>query len=108
VRDFLPQQFQPGIICAQSELKNQATCHGDSGGPFMIFNPTRQLFIQIGILSGGLPVNQCGIKNNPSVLTVLNHPRTLQFIRSAVRKSGNSSVNMNVLKLTVYMNKVMV
>jgi len=80
----------PGIICAQSALKNQATCHGDSGGPFMMFNPKRKLFIQVGIVSGGLPVHQCGIKNNPTVLTVLNHPQNLKFIWSTVRESGNT------------------
>jgi len=105
VHEFLPQQFKPGIICAQSKLKTQATCHGDSGSPFMIFNPTMKRFIQIGAVSGGLPVNQCGIKNNPTVLTTLNHPKTIQFIQSTFRRSGNANLSFIILKCVSFNEK---
>ena len=90
VNKFLPQLFTPNVICAQSKFENQATCHGDSGGPFMMFNSGRRLYVQIGIIAGGLPLYQCGVNNHPTVITLLNHPLNVKFILSMVRKSGNT------------------
>jgi hypothetical protein len=38
-KSFLPDLFQPTVLCAGDVLKDGNACQGDSGGPLMIFNP---------------------------------------------------------------------
>jgi hypothetical protein len=37
VQKYLPELFQPTLLCAGFEISEQGTCKGDSGGPLMIF-----------------------------------------------------------------------
>ena len=36
VQNYLPQLFQPILLCAGYETSEQGSCKGDSGGPLMI------------------------------------------------------------------------
>jgi hypothetical protein len=40
VETFLPQLFQPNLLCAGYESSEQGSCLGDSGGPLMFFKPS--------------------------------------------------------------------
>ena len=37
VEIYLPQLFQPYLLCAGYESSEQGPCKGDAGGPLMIF-----------------------------------------------------------------------
>lgn len=38
IKTNLPNLFQSHILCAGSDVPNQGSCEGDSGGPLMIKN----------------------------------------------------------------------
>jgi len=85
----MPRLFQPMVLCAKSEAgSKQGTCQGDSGGPLMIFNSNQEVVFQVGIVSGGLTLDQCGVKNYPSVFASVNHPKNLEFIMKTVKIPG--------------------
>lgn len=61
-------------VCAGvNSFYGQQPCHGDSGGPLMVFNGSR--YVQIGITSFGEPNNPaqgllgCGVNGEPAVFT---------------------------------------
>jgi hypothetical protein len=52
VSEYLPQLFQPNIMCARSDARRASTCQVDSGSPLMIYNVTKENFVQVGIVAG--------------------------------------------------------
>ena len=84
VKKFLPQLFQPTLLCAGYESANQGSCHGDSGGPLMVFNTKFSQFFQVGLVSGG--VSGCGDKYIPAYYTRLDHPEIADFVQSPEKK----------------------
>lgn len=84
----MPRLFQSMVLCASSGVSKQGTCQGDSGSPMMMFNPHLGIFFQVGIVGGGLGLDQCGAKKFPSTFTSINHPKNLEFIEATVKKPG--------------------
>jgi len=85
----MPKLFQPMVLCAKSEVSKQGTCQGDSGSPLMIFDPDEEIYFLVGIVAGGITLDQCGSKNYPTVFTLLYHPKNLEFIQNTTGTSGN-------------------
>ena len=79
VNDYLPDLFQPSILCAGYESAEQGACKGDSGGPLMVFNTKRSQYFQIGLVSGGVS-SSCGDKDIPGYYTRLDYPEIADFI----------------------------
>ena len=88
MKNYMPKLFQPMVLCARSEVSRQGTCQGDSGSPLMMFDPNQDHFLQIGIVAGGITLDQCGVKNYPSLFTSLIHPKNHEFIKTTVEISG--------------------
>ena len=88
VKVYLPELFQPYIMCAGNQATNQGSCSGDSGGPLMIFNTDKNQYDQIGIVAGGINPNDCGSSNFPSVYTRLDHQDIWSFIQTIVPYQG--------------------
>ena len=82
VEEYLPKLFQPHILCAGNQATKQGSCSGDSGGPLMIFDTNTNIYVQIGIVAGGINLNDCGNTNFPGVYTRLDHPEILNFIHT--------------------------
>ena len=80
----MPQLFQPTLLCAGYESANQGSCHGDSGGPLMVFNTKLSQFFQVGLVSGG--VSDCGDKYIPAYYARLDHPEIANFVQSPEKK----------------------
>ena len=78
VEQYLPELFQPTLLCAGYESADQGSCGGDSGGPLMVFNTTSSQFFQVGMVSGG--VSSCGDKDIPGYYTRLDHPEIADFV----------------------------
>ena len=92
MKSYMPTLFQPMVLCARSEVSKQGTCQGDSGSPLMMFNPNLEIYFQIGIVAGGITLDQCGAKNYPSVFTSLNHPKNLDFITTTADIFGKCEI----------------
>ena len=88
VKSYMPKLFNPSVLCARSELSKQGTCQGDSGSPLWMFDPRLDIFLQVGIVAGGITLDQCGSKNYPSVFTSLNHPKNMDFIEITAELVG--------------------
>jgi secreted trypsin-like serine protease len=56
----------------------------------MMFDNQLQRYIQLGVVSGGLTVNQCGQANYPAIFTRLNHPEILDFILSVIKRGSQN------------------
>ena len=84
----MPKLFHASVLCARSELSKQGTCQGDSGSPLWIFDPNSDSYMQVGIVAGGITLDQCGSKNYPSVFTLINHPKNLDFIEITAELDG--------------------
>ena len=84
----MPKLFQPSVLCGRSELSKQGTCQGDSGSPLLMFNPNQEAFMQVGIVAGGITLDQCGAINYPSVFTSLSHQKNIDFIKTSVAIPG--------------------
>ena len=80
VGKFLPQLFQPNLLCAGYESAEQGSCEGDSGGPLMVFNTKLFQYFQVGLVSGG--VSSCGDRDIPGYYTRLDHPEIGDFLHS--------------------------
>ena len=79
VQNFLPELFQPYLLCAGYESAEHGSCQGDSGGPLMIFNTKTSQYIQEGLVAGS--VSFCGDPGIPAYYTRLNHPDIINFIQ---------------------------
>ena len=79
VGKFLPQLFQPNLLCAGYESAGQGSCEGDSGGPLMVFNTKLSQYFQVGLVSGG--VSSCGDKDIPGYYTRLDFPEIADFVQ---------------------------
>ncbi len=38
VQNYLPELFQPNLLCAGYDSSEQGSCKGDSGGPLMFYD----------------------------------------------------------------------
>ncbi len=54
----------------------------------MLYNVEKNIYIQLGIVAGGINFDQCGVDNYPTVFSRLNHPDVLSFIKSIVEQAG--------------------
>ena len=81
VQSYLPELFQPNILCAGYESAEQGSCQGDSGGPLMVYNTTLLQFFQVGIVSGGV-TSSCGDRDIPGYYARLDFPEVADFVRS--------------------------
>ncbi len=75
---YLPDLFQPNLLCAGYESAEQGSCQGDSGGPLMIFNTTTLQYFQVGMVAGA--VSSCGDKDIPGYYTRLDYPDISDFV----------------------------
>ena len=57
-------------------------------GPLMLYNVEKNIYIQLGIVAGGINFDQCGVDNYPTVFSRLNHPDVLSFVKSIVEQAG--------------------
>ena len=79
VQRYLPQLFQPNLLCAGYESSQHGSCQGDSGGPLMVYNTNTSQYFQLGMVSGG--VSSCGDKEIPGYYTRLDFPEIADFIQ---------------------------
>ena len=56
------------------------SCAGDSGSPGVFFDYTRDAYMQVGVLHGG--VTQCSSNLLPSIYTRIDEPGVLEFIKN--------------------------
>ena len=61
-----------------------------------MFNPSLEIYFQIGIVAGGITLDQCGAKNYPGVFTSINHPKNLDFIKATVAIQGKNEKNFKI------------
>ncbi len=94
VGQYLPELFQPSLICAGYESAEQGSCQGDSGGPLMVFNTKLAQYFQVGMVAGA--VSSCGDKEIPGYYTRLDYPDIANFIQDP----------QNVLKQGIYADVV--
>jgi hypothetical protein len=57
-------------------------------GPLMLYNVEKNIYIQLGIVAGGINFDQCGVDNYPTVFSRLNHPEVLSFVKSIAEQAG--------------------
>jgi secreted trypsin-like serine protease len=88
VEKYLPELFQPHLLCAGYPASSPGTCQGDSGGPLMAHNETLGQYFQVGIVSGG--VSHCGNTDIPDYYVRLDYPEIAEFISDPeIYKFGN-------------------
>jgi len=98
VKQYLPELFQPTLLCAGYESADQGSCQGDSGGPLMFYNTKLLQFFQVGIVSGGVSI--CGDKEIPGYYTRLDHPDISEFVHNAndiLSKGEYKTIELNIL-----------
>jgi secreted trypsin-like serine protease len=78
VEMFLPELFQPHLLCAGYSASSRGSCFGDSGGPLIAYNESLGQYFQVGIVSGG--VSHCGNTDIPDYYVRLDHPEVAGFI----------------------------
>jgi hypothetical protein len=78
VDKYLPDLFQPHLLCAGYPASSRGSCQGDSGGPLMAYNASLGQFFQIGMVSGG--VSHCGNTDIPDYYVRLDHPEIAGFV----------------------------
>jgi secreted trypsin-like serine protease len=79
VEKYLPELFQPHLLCAGYQASSRGSCKGDSGGPLMVFNASAGQYYQVGMVSGG--VSQCGNPDVPDFYIRLDHPEISRFLQ---------------------------
>jgi hypothetical protein len=57
-------------------------------GPLMLHNIEKKIYMQLGIVAGGINFDQCGVENYPTVFSRLNHPDVLTFVKSVAENAG--------------------
>lgn len=92
VDKYLPQLFQPNLLCAGYESAGGGSCEGDSGGPLMVFSTKLSKFFQVGMVAGG--VADCGDKDIPGYYTRLDYPEIANFIQAPEGYSSSGNSNM--------------
>jgi secreted trypsin-like serine protease len=80
VDKYLPDLFQPHLLCAGYQVSSRGSCEGDSGGPLMVYNASAGQYFQVGIVSGG--VSHCGNTDVPDYYVRLDHPDISRFINN--------------------------
>jgi secreted trypsin-like serine protease len=78
VEKYLPELFQPHLLCAGYPASSRGSCQGDSGGPLMTHNETNGQYFQVGMVSGG--VSFCGNTDIPDYYVRLDHPEIAGFV----------------------------
>ncbi len=78
VKGYLPELFQPYLLCAGYHASSRGSCEGDSGGPLMVLSPSAGQYFQVGMVSGG--VSNCGNTDIPDYYARLDHPEISRFI----------------------------
>jgi len=78
VDKYLPDLFQPHLLCAGYFASSRGSCQGDSGGPLMAYNASLGQFLQIGMVTGG--VSSCGDTDIPDYYVRLDHPEIAGFL----------------------------
>ena len=71
-------------MCAGNKAFRQGSCKGDSGGPLVIFNTIESQYVQVGVVSGGISLDDCGNDDMPGVYTRLDHPEIIEFIENQI------------------------
>ncbi len=91
VKKYLPELFQPHLLCAGYQVSSRGSCEGDSGGPLLVYNATEGQYFQIGMVSGG--VSNCGNTDIPDYYARLDHPEIAGFIKTPEEyKSSDSKI----------------
>ncbi len=57
-------------------------------GPLMLHNIEKKIYMQLGIVAGGINFDQCGVENYPTVFSRLDHPDVLTFVKSVAENAG--------------------
>ena len=76
-----------GMLCAGYEDGLTDSCQGDSGGPLMVYNPDRDTYTQVGIVSWGIG---CALPRQPGVYTKLS--KYVNWVHSHVQTCRNRQV----------------
>ena len=69
------------ILIFQSRTKMES-CHGESGGPLMVYDFVDSRHIQVGVVQDG---SGCGSKDLPGVYSRLDNPSVLNWILDKIR-----------------------
>jgi secreted trypsin-like serine protease len=77
---YLPDLFQPYLLCAGYQASSRGSCEGDSGGPLVVRNASAGQYYQVGLVSGG--VTDCGNTDIPDYYTRLDNPEISEFIQN--------------------------
>jgi secreted trypsin-like serine protease len=80
VEKYLPELFQPYLLCAGYQSSSRGSCEGDSGGPLVVLNVSAGQYYQVGMVSGG--VTNCGNTDIPDYYARLDHPEISGFIQN--------------------------
>ena len=104
VERYLPDLFQPHLLCAGYPASSRGSCQGDSGGPLMLFDESVGQYFQIGLVSGG--VSNCGNTEIPDYYVRLDHPEVSRFLNNPdTYQFSSGSVPVSPSESTVPINQ---
>ena len=103
VDKYLPELFQPHLLCAGYEVSSRGSCEGDSGGPLMVYNASAGQYFQVGMVSGG--VSHCGNTDIPDYYARLDHPEISGFVSNPQDYENSGLGELTVFIRNEWMNE---
>jgi hypothetical protein len=87
VENYLPELYQPHVLCAGNEAAEDGSCDGDSGGPLLLFSTRTLQYTLVGTIAGGV-ASTCGDKDFPGVYIRMDHPLIWNWVQDIMLNQG--------------------